>query len=301
MTITIVAYTFKLIKKNDIIICMRINLHCHSNKSDGANTPTALIDILAKDGLDLVALTDHDSLFGIPEAKARCEQKGINLINGIEFSASLAECPLSFATEFSICHLLAYGFDLEKLQERIKVHHYKMKQGVIALVRELHNLGYRINEEELPDSDFLTAYDVARLLVKKDYASGIWAAFDNIIGKAKNRRIFFCGPKEIITMVHDCGGLIFLAHPFDIIEDDRKIKVSRAVVDEMVPYLIVLGIDGIEGFYQPYNQEMNDYVMSYAKKNNLLVSYGTDFHGGRSYVEAKYYDVEVLPNWIKNK
>ena len=49
---------------------MRINLHCHSNKNDGANTPTALIDILAKDGLNLVALTDHDSLFGIPKAKA---------------------------------------------------------------------------------------------------------------------------------------------------------------------------------------------------------------------------------------
>ena len=278
---------------------MRINLHCHSNKSDGANTPTALIDILAKDGLDLIALTDHDSIEGIPEAKARCEQKGIKLIPGIELSVSISDCPLTFVTDFTAFHLLAYGFDVEMMKERIKVHHAKMKEGVVALLSDLRELGYRIHPEELPDNDFWTAYDVGMLLVQKQYASNPWEAITSIVSKAKNRRAFFCGPKEMIKMVHDCGGLAFLAHPFDIIEDNMKIRVSKEIADELIPYLLILGIDGLEGYYQPYNQEMRDYIITIANKNNLLLSYGTDFHGGRSYLESKYLEVSELPDWIK--
>jgi len=278
---------------------MRINLHCHSNKSDGVNSPSALIDILAKDGLNLVALTDHDSIEGISEAKARCEQKGIKLIPGIELSVSITDCPLTFVTDFTAFHLLTYGFDVEMMKERIKVHHAKMKEGVVALLSDLRELGYRIHPEELPDNDFWTAYDVGMLLVQKQYASNPWEAITSIVSKAKNRRAFFCGPKEMIKMVHDCGGLAFLAHPFDIIEDNMKIRVSKEIADELIPYLLILGIDGLEGYYQPYNQEMRDYIITIANKNNLLLSYGTDFHGGRSYLESKYLEVSELPDWIK--
>lgn len=278
---------------------MRINLHCHSNKSDGVNTPASLIDILARNGLDIVSLTDHDSISGIEEAKISCINKGITLIPGIEFSASLAESSLSFATKHTACHILAYGFDVEMIKEKIKVHHRQMKAGVIALINDLQAMGYDVKESELPDNDFWTSLDVARILVKKGYASRIWtAAFDEIIHKAEHRRIFFCDPKEIIDMVHECGGLAFAAHPFDIIEDDMKIRVSKEVVDEMLPFLVEAGIDGVEGCYQPYSLEMREYSLEFAKKNNLLISYGTDFHGGRPYEEAKYIEIAKAPDWI---
>jgi predicted metal-dependent phosphoesterase TrpH len=68
---------------------MRINLHCHSNKSDGVNTPASLIDILASNDLDIVSLTDHDSISGIEEAKICCINKGITLIPVLNFQPLL--------------------------------------------------------------------------------------------------------------------------------------------------------------------------------------------------------------------
>ena len=277
---------------------MRINLHCHSNKSDGANPPSALIDILAQNKPDVISLTDHDSISGIPEAKARCEENGITLLSGIELSVSLAETNLSFATKYTAFHLLAYGFDVEIMKEKIKVHHDKMKSGVKALIRELRVMNYDISEEDLPNSDFWTSYNVAQVLVAKKYASNIWLAFDNIIRKAKNRRIFFCSPKEIIDIVHECHGLAFFAHPFDIIEDDMKIAITRRNSDELFSYLLNLGIDGIEGYYQPYSPDACSYLIDKAKKHNLLLSYGTDFHGGRYFKEATYIEVPELPCWL---
>jgi len=277
---------------------MRINLHCHSNKSDGANPLSALIDILAQDRPDVISLTDHDSVSGIPEAKARCEENGIMLLSGIEFSVSLAETSLSFATKYTAFHLLAYGFDVEMMKEKIKAHHSQMKKGVAALVRELNEMGYDIKEEDLPDNDFWTSFHVAQVLVVKKYAPNVWAAFDNIIGKAKNRRVFFCGPKEIIDIVHECKGLAFFAHPFDIIEDDMKIRIPLDVSEELFAYLLKLGIDGIEGHYQPYSQDVQDYLIAKAKKHNLFLSYGTDYHGGRYFKEATYIEVPELPCWL---
>lgn len=277
---------------------MRINLHCHSNKSDGTNPPSALIDILAQNRPDVISLTDHDSISGIPEAKARCEENGITLLSGIELSVSLAETSLSFSTKYTAFHLLAYGFDVEMMREKIKAHHAKMKGGTAALVRELNEMGYDIKEEDLPDSDFWTSFHVAQVLVAKKYASNIWVAFENIIHKAKNRRIFFSGPKEIIDLVHECRGLAFFAHPFDIIEDDMKIAITRRESDELFSYLLGLGIDGIEGYYQPYSPDTCAYLIDKAKKHNLLLSYGTDYHGGRSYKEATHIEVPELPRWI---
>lgn len=277
---------------------MKINLHCHSNNSDGVKAPSDLIDILARNGLNIISLTDHDTIAGLHEAKDQCLQRGIRLISGIEFSASLAESSLSFATKHTACHILAYGFDVEMMKERIKKHHTKMKAGVITLIADLKSMGYDISELDMPNNDFWTSLDVARLLVKKAYSSGVWKAFDTIIGKAEHRRIFFLDPKEIIAMVHECGGLAFGAHPFDIVEDNMKIRISKAIANEMLSYLVEAGIDGVEGHYQPYEKNMREFSLEFAKKNNLLVSYGTDFHGGRSYEEAKYIDIVEMPNWI---
>ncbi|MDY0377384.1 MAG: PHP domain-containing protein [Desulfobacterales bacterium] len=277
---------------------MKINLHCHSNKSDGANAPSDLIDILTRNGMDIISLTDHDTIAGLCEARGQCQKRDIHFIPGIEFSASLAESSLSFATKYTACHILAYGFDVEMMKERIKKHHAKMKAGVIALITDLRSMGYDISELDMPNNDFWTSLDVARTLVKKAYSTGVWKAFDTIIGKAEHRRIFFLDPKEIIAMVHECGGLAFAAHPFDIIEDDMKIRVSKENANELLSYLTYNGIDGIEGHYQPYEQGMRDSSLEFAKKNNLLISYGTDYHGGRTYEEGKYIDVTEVPDWI---
>ncbi|MFA5422143.1 MAG: PHP domain-containing protein, partial [Bacilli bacterium] len=177
---------------------MRINLHCHSNQSDGANPPSTLIDILAEDGLELISLTDHDTISGLEEAKKRCDEKGIIFLSGVEFSTSLAECPLSFANNYTACHILAYGFDVDMMKEKIKEHHVKMKAGVTALITELQEAGYQINTKDLPNNDFWTSLDVAKLLVARGYSNSLWPTFDNIISKTKNRRIFFIGPREII-------------------------------------------------------------------------------------------------------
>ena len=85
------------------IMFTRIHLHCHSNISNGLNTPANLIDILVKNGLGIVSLTNHDSIACIEEAKICCINKGITLIPGIEFSASLADSSLSFATKNTVC------------------------------------------------------------------------------------------------------------------------------------------------------------------------------------------------------
>lgn len=278
---------------------MRINLHSHSNKSDGINTPKELIDTFAKEDLDVIALTDHDTIAGLPEAKQLCKKLGIALVPGVEFSVSLANCPLSFTHEHMAFHLLAYGFDLAKMQERIKDHHNKINNGIRALVKELNEMGYKLDVNELPKNDYWSKYDIAVLLVKKGYASRIWDTVENVIMKAKNRRVFFYSPKEMIDLIHDCGGLAFMAHPFDFMDGEFKTRIKSAKpVRELLNYLVSVGIDGIEARYQPYDEETQEYLVEYANKNNLLISYGTDYHG-RGSGDNKYFEVEELPAWVK--
>lgn len=278
---------------------MRINLHSHSNKSDGINTPKELIDTFAKENLDVVALTDHDTIAGLSEAKALCKKLGIALIPGVEFSVSLADCPLSFTHEHMAFHLLAYGFDIAKMQARIKDHHNKINNGIRALVKELNEMGYSLDVKELPANDYWSKYDVAVLLVKKGYATRIWETVETIIMKAKNRRVFFYSPKEMIDLIHDCGGLAIMAHPFDFMDGEFKTRIKSAKpVRELLNYLVSLGVDGIEARYQPYDEETQEYLVEYANKNNLLISYGTDYHG-RGSGDNKYFEVDELPVWIK--
>jgi len=265
---------------------MKLNMHLHSQHSDGRLTVDQIVDLLAKAETEVAALTDHDTTAGLPHFFALAERHNIKAFSGIEISVPLSHCPLPFLDASCAFHLLAFGFDLDAFDELWAAYRLKRNEAIADLVSDLRAKGLSISPAELPAHHlFWTILDVAYILLSRGYASSIDDALVRLIGVEDKSKAFHSSPREIIALIHKAGGVAILAHPFDVFETFYKKRLNPGEVDRLVAYLVAQGLDGIESYYQPFFEELNEHSHRLAMEYNLLESYGTDFHG-RGSLEA---------------
>ncbi len=248
-----------------------IDLHVHSNISDGTFSPSELIIYAHEKGLNAIALTDHDTVRGIDECTHKGAELGLTVIPGIECSADY------YGTEF---HILGYYIDP----------HYKpLGEQLDALVRSrnLRNtqildkfceLGLPLTMEDLqegcpPDTIFTRAHFAAALL-RKGYITDRKEAFSKYLGKGKPAYIprQKVSHKACIDMIHGAGGLAVLAHPLLYGYDYKEItQVLRALKKE--------GLDGVECLYSTHSKEDVFHLMRLCSELKLFPTGGSDFHG----------------------
>lgn len=241
---------------------MRADLHVHSYYSDGSESPAGVVACAREAGLQLLALTDHDSMGGIEEARAAAEAAGIQLIHGAEFTATVGGAEI---------HILGY-FPFEA-NEDVRAHLWGMQQfrrrRLETACERLRRSGIELDAHELPASprcESLTTMHLARLLTLRGYASSPRAAWRRYM--ARERRIvpmFEITAEEVIRVIHVSGGLAVWAHP-------GPRRLERQLVE-----LIALGLDGIE----VYNGRRGDHQGArwLARKYDLVVTGGSDWHG----------------------
>lgn len=253
---------------------MKIDLHSHSTASDGKLSPEGLIDLAIKQGVKILALTDHDSVSGLERAIEYCKDKPIEFIPGIEFSAN----PGDLAKELHVLGLFIDSKNKEikeliEKQKEFKLEHTK------KLIKRLNQLGYDLNFEEVSKDSNKSLFGrptLARALMKKypEFKS-IAQVFTELLGSegkafCKNESTLI---QKIIQVIHKAGGLAILAHP-GYIEHE---------VDKVVKGFIKFGGDGLEVDY-PYvllkeeAPKLRAKFRKIAEENNLLISGGTDFH-----------------------
>ena len=276
-----------------------VDLHVHSTKSDGSLSPSDLVLEAKKKGLKAFALTDHDTVDGIEEAMAASIGSGVTVIPGIELS-----------TEYEGKDIHIVGLLIDKEQPAFKEKIQEFVDSRILrnrkMCQKLTEAGMPLTYEELM-AEFpgavITRAHYAQILLKKGYTKSLKEAFERYIG---DRGPCFI-PREKITpedgvkLILDAKGIPVLAHPllYGMGKDRLQLLVER---------LKVAGLEAIEAVYCTNTPSEEAQMRELAKKNGLLISGGSDFHGsakpglemGTGYGKL-YVAVEILEELEKRK
>ncbi|MEA3546578.1 MAG: PHP domain-containing protein [Thermodesulfobacteriota bacterium] len=249
---------------------MSFDLHIHSTYSDGTMTPAEILQLARKYGLRTIALTDHDTTEGIAEALVQGKKQNIEVLTGIELSASFDSHPV---------HILGYGIDHTDplLFENLKDIQKARKDRNDKIVARLQSFGLDISLDELDiisKSGQTGRPHIARLLVKKGFVSSTDQAFDRYLGKKGSA---YTPRKSLpadqaIKMINMAKGIAVLAHPIII-------NVPFQSLVRMILKLRTAGLAGIEVFYPSHPPPFRLKLEKLCTEYGLLASGGSDFHG----------------------
>lgn len=247
-----------------------VDLHTHTTESDGSFTPEELILEAKRKGLSAIAITDHDTFAGIEKAIPIAQQNKIELIPGIEFSTDYNGKEV---------HVVGLYIDItdEHLNTKIKEFRECRDNRNVLIVENLQKEGFDITMEALkaenPDC-VITRANIARFLYEHGMIPSIQTAFEKYIGdncKCFVNR-FKITPMDAVRLIKEAGGTAILAHPL-------LYHMSTATLQKMVDDMKDAGLDGIEAIYCTYSVGEEREMKEFAKKNSLLISGGSDFHG----------------------
>lgn len=289
-----------------------IDLHTHSNCSDGTLSPTELVQLALKKGLKYMALTDHDTIDGIEEAVSAAKGTDLQIIPGIEFSTGYEGCDIHIVGLFMDCRS-------PFLQRRLRHFIDSRTTRNMEMCKKLTEHGMPLTYDELveafPDS-VITRAHYGKILLKKGYVKSIKEAFDRYIGD--NGPCFIprkkITPMRAIEIILKSGGFPILAHPLQYHMGNEKLS-------EFVGMLKCFGLQGMEVFYSTHSPSQERQLMALAKKYNLLPGGGSDFHGsnkpdidlgsgkGHLYIpeevftniKAKHEEIQKHPEGIRPK
>lgn len=247
-----------------------IDLHVHSTYSDGTMTPGELVDYALEKGLTAIALTDHDTVFGLAEIDEYAQDKDIEVIPGIEFS-----------TEYEGKDVHIVGLYIEYTQRDFVKY---LKNFIDSRTTRNIKMCEKLTEHGCPMTydDILKAYPGATItrahyaafLLEKGFVKSREEAFDRYIGD--NAPCFLprekVTPEQAIELILKAGGIPILAHPTLYHMSDYKL-------DKLVCELKDAGLMGIEAIYSTYTEGETRQIKALAAKYDLLVSGGSDFHG----------------------
>ncbi|MFF0211330.1 PHP domain-containing protein [Streptomyces althioticus] len=251
---------------------MRIDLHTHSTASDGRDTPAELVRKAAAAGLDVVALTDHDTTRGHAEALAALPQ-GLTLVTGAELSCRLDGVSM---------HLLAYLFDPEEpalLAERELVRDDRVPRAK-GMIAKLNELGVPVTWEQvarIAGNGSVGRPHVASALVELGVVDSVSDAFTPE-WLADGGRAYVpkheTDPFEAVRLVKNAGGVAVFAHP-------AAVKRGRTVPDSAIAELARAGLDGIEVDHMDHDPGTRARLRGLAGELELLVTGSSDYHGSR--------------------
>ena len=245
-----------------------IDLHTHSNCSDGSMTPRELMLHAKEKGISAIALTDHDTVTGIEEAQKYAHELGVEFIPGVEISTE----------SVSQVHILGLYIDIHA-PSLLELFKKQQEERIISNQKYLSLLaenGFPITEEEVkkiaPHGGVGRAH-YAKIMMEHGWVDSVADAFDKYLGVGMSCYVkrMVIPPEEAIDRIHQAGGLAFFAHPY-------QTKLDLEGIYDLTRQLKAAGLDGIEGYYSEYTPEMHETFMNMANDLDLLVSGGSDYH-----------------------
>ncbi len=248
---------------------MLVDLHCHSDRSDGTDPVRSLVNKACEKGIKILSVTDHDTVAAQNDARVFAESKGITYVSGLEISCDYHET----------LDILGYGYDpdLDYLENTLSRLRDMRDDRNGQILRKLRELGISLDERE-PEDNFpgesLGRPHIANLLTKKGYVSSMEEAFRLYIGRGAAAFVEK-GKLEIgrsIELIISGGGVPVLAHPISLKLDLHELK-------DMIRKLKNLGLEGIEVFYKEYDQDLKKELLTIAREMDLIPTGGSDYHG----------------------
>ena len=241
-----------------------VDLHMHSTASDGSRSPAEVVRAAKRASLAAIALTDHDSVAGLPEARQVGDELGVRVINGVELSAVEGE---------SETHLLGLHLSDTTVLERGLSDLRDMRgRRAARIVELLQSQGVQVTLDDVllqAGTGAIGRPHVARALVADGWAVDVRDAFDRYLGAGRPAYVAKdqLGMRDAIAMVHAAGGLAVLAHP------------GSSATRERLEALLALGLDGVEVKHPSHSPQDTARIRTLSEQLGLLLSGGSDWHG----------------------
>ena len=252
-----------------------VDLHTHTTASDGTLAPRDLVREAVRRGVRVLAVTDHDSTDGLPEALAEARaHPPLEIVPGLEINCDVASGPDGAATEI---HVLGYCVDWEAawFQAFLREQRAERRARVVRIAGRLAELGMPIDADEvfaLVQEGSAGRPHVARVMMARGYVKSVREAFDRYLraggpAHVPRRRLT---PAEAVAVIRRARGVPVLAHP------------ALAGRDELIPELVRAGLQGIECFYPEHSAAQTAHYRALCRAHGLLETGGSDFHGPRT-------------------
>ncbi|MEP7347234.1 MAG: PHP domain-containing protein [Gemmatimonadaceae bacterium] len=241
-----------------------IDLHLHSTASDGSQTPAEVVVAAVGAHMHAIALTDHDTVAGLPVAEEAAQGTALVVIRGVELSAH--DGPDEF-------HILGLHLsDLLQMETRLTIFRDARRDRAVRIVERLNAIGVRITFDDvlsLAGDAALGRPHIARALVENGWARDLRDAFDRYLGQGRpgyldKHRLLIADAAELI---HECGGLAVFAHPGSL--------GTRARVEAFAK----VGLDGVEVIHPSHSAEDRARLLALTEHFGLVPSGGSDSHG----------------------
>ncbi|HEV2634749.1 MAG TPA: PHP domain-containing protein [Actinocrinis sp.] len=255
---------------------MRIDLHTHSSRSDGTDSPADLVAAARAAGLGVIALTDHDTTTGWDEASAAGAELGVGVVCGAELSCRLEGIQI---------HLLAYGFDRDEpefARERVLLRDDRERRAKL-IVERCRELGAPLTWAQvarIAGDAAIGRPHVASALVESGVVGSVDQAFSSdwlADGGRAHVEKYALDPYRALELVHRSGGLTVFAHP-------AAYKRGRIVADEQIAALAAAGLDGIEADHVDHDAAARRRIHGLAGELGLPATGSSDYHGTRKTV-----------------
>jgi predicted metal-dependent phosphoesterase TrpH len=278
-----------------LLVGENFDLHNHSTCSDGLLSPTQLIELAARTGTDSIALTDHDNVDGLAEARQAARRVGIGFVNGVEISVSWGDTTL---------HIVGLGVDpastvlLDGL-ESIRVGRLERARRIDAALEKLgfpdtYDAAFALARNET----LLSRTHFARHLVQRGVAKDIQHAFDRFLAKGKSAYVShrWASLEDAVGWIRGSGGIAVVAHP-------GRYGLKPMMRDEMLGQFKSLGGEAIEVVTGSHRPEEYSAWQRIALEQGFLASRGSDYHGpGESMHEPgtlPQLHASLTPVWSK--
>jgi predicted metal-dependent phosphoesterase TrpH len=251
-----------------------IDLHVHTSMSDGTLSPEEVVRVAHDTGLCAIAITDHDTVAGVRRAQEKGVGLGIEVISGVEISTEWPN---------GILHMLGYFVcteDRDMLQVLDSLRKDRQER-ILKIVSKLndHHISVTVDEVDKEAAGGVPGRPhVANVMVNKGHVATLQEAFDRYLGKGaaayvEKKKL---SPLEAVRLITNAGGVPVLAHPYSLDEPDWN------ELERIVRELVIVGLKGIEVYYPKHSPDQTDLFLRLAKKLDLAITGGTDFHGANT-------------------
>ncbi len=258
----------------------KVDLHSHTNYSDGFNSPKELIDKAKGKGIEVLSITDHDNLAAIAEASEYGRKVGVEIIPGVEISSDILDREI---------HILGYFVEpgnpeLERYLEFFREERLKRADRI---VKKLNTLGISLKLDDVlkfARNSAVGRPHIAQAMLEGGFINSYYEAFNKYIGNgcvAYEKKVHI-SPRSAFKIISDSGGLSFIAHP-------------GVMPEHILKELIESGVDGIEVVHPSHSQLLVKFYRGIVNEYFLLESGGSDFHGGKREDENNFGKFYVPP------
>jgi predicted metal-dependent phosphoesterase TrpH len=265
-------------KKVIMTIDAWVDLHVHTNFSDGLLTPTQMVQRAKEIGLKALGIVDHDTIDGLTEAVEAGSRCDVEIVPGVELSSQYKGRDI---------HIIGYYFDPEhpRFVEYLELFRKERYRRATKMIQNLNRLGVHMTMDEVEvrvRGGSIGRPHLAEVLMEKGYVETFQEAFQRYIGYGSEayEEKYKIHPEDAIALISEAKGLSFIAHP------------GLGITDEILVRFIKSGLDGIEVIHPKLSERRTQHLQEIARKYDVLISGGSDCHGGRNgFVEMGKYTV----------